>query len=56
MSIRLLILLVAVIPAVTLAGRSPLPPDINPITWNDLDADGQRIFDARMMPALTRGR
>mgnify|MGYP003694336841 CR=1 FL=1 len=56
MSSRLLILLAAVLPAVALEGQAPsLPPDINPVTLsrlppvnrNDLDAEGQRIFDAR---------
>jgi hypothetical protein len=61
MSIRLLVLLVAVLPAVALEGQAPLPPDINPVTLSrlppvtrsDLDAEGQRIFDAR--PAATPG-
>ena len=56
MSSRLLILIAAVLPAVALEGQAPsLPPDINPVTLsrlppvnrNDLDAEGQRIFDAR---------
>jgi 4-carboxymuconolactone decarboxylase len=56
MSPRLLILLAAVLPAVALEGQAPsLPPDINPVTLsrlppvnrNDLDTEGQRIFDAR---------
>jgi 4-carboxymuconolactone decarboxylase len=58
MSIRFLILLIAVIPAVTLDAQTPLPPDINPVTLsrlppvtrNDLDPDGQKIFDARTTP------
>ncbi len=55
MSTRLLIVLVAVLPAVALAGQAQLPPDINPVTLsrlppvtkNDLDAEGQRLLDAR---------
>jgi 4-carboxymuconolactone decarboxylase len=58
MSIRILILLIAVIPAVTLDAQTPLPPDINsvtlsrlpPVTRNDLDPEGQKIFDARTTP------
>jgi 4-carboxymuconolactone decarboxylase len=58
MSIRLSILLVAVLPAVALA-QTPLPPDINPVTLSrlppvtrgDLDAEGQRALDARTSPA-----
>ena len=55
MSVRLMILLVAVLPAVAVEGQAPLPPDINPVTLSrlppvtrsDLDAEGQRIWDAR---------
>jgi hypothetical protein len=55
MSIRLLILLVAMLPAVALEGQTSLPPDINPVTLSrlppvtrsDLDAEGQRLLDAR---------
>jgi 4-carboxymuconolactone decarboxylase len=59
MSIRLLIALVAAIPVVTLDGQqASLPPDINsvtlsrlpPIARSDLDAEGQRAFDARPNP------
>jgi 4-carboxymuconolactone decarboxylase len=58
MSIRVLILLIAAIPAVALDAQAPLPPDINPVTFsrlppvtrNDLDPDGQKIFDARTNP------
>jgi 4-carboxymuconolactone decarboxylase len=58
MSIRFLILLIGVIPAVTLDAQTPLPPDINPVTLsrlppvtrNDLDPEGQKIFDARTTP------
>jgi 4-carboxymuconolactone decarboxylase len=58
MSIRFLILLIAVIPTVTLDAQTPLPPDINPVTLsrlppvtrNDLDLEGQKIFDARTTP------
>ena len=55
MSIRMLVLLVTVLPAVALEGQAPLPPDINPVTLSrlppvtrsDLDAEGQRLLDAR---------
>jgi hypothetical protein len=55
MRTRLLILLVAALPAVTLSAQTPLPPDINPITLSrmppvtraDLDAEGQRLLDER---------
>jgi len=55
MSTRLLILLVAVLPAVALEGQTALPLDINPVTLSrlppvtrtDLDAEGQRMLDAR---------
>ena len=55
MKIRLLILLVAGLSTVTLEGQAPLPPDINPVTLSrlppvtrgDLDAEGQRLLDAR---------
>ena len=55
MSIRFLILLIAAIPAVTLAGQAPLPPDINPVTLSrlppvtpaDLDAEGQKLLAAQ---------
>src|SRR6478752_181592 len=63
MRIRLLILLVAVCPAVALQGQAPpqspaLPADINPVTLSrlppivrsELDAEGQRAFDARQNP------
>jgi 4-carboxymuconolactone decarboxylase len=58
MRIRLLIALVAAIPVVTLEGQAQMPPDINPVTLSrlppvtraDLDADGQRAFDARTTP------
>jgi 4-carboxymuconolactone decarboxylase len=59
MRIRLLILLVAAIPVVTLEGQQPpLPPDINPVTLSrmppvtrdDLDAESQKLFDARTNP------
>jgi hypothetical protein len=65
MSIRMLVLLVAVLPAVALEGQAPapapLPPDINPVTLSrlppvtrgDLDAEGQKLFDAR--PLATPG-
>lgn len=50
----ILILLVAVLPAVALEGQGSLPPDINPVmlsrlppvTRSDLDAAGQRLLDA----------
>jgi 4-carboxymuconolactone decarboxylase len=55
MRIRLLILLIAAIPAITLEGQAPLPPDINPVTLSrmppvtpaDLDAEGQKLLAAR---------
>jgi hypothetical protein len=55
MSIRPIILLVVLLSAVTMEGQAPLPPDINPVTLSrlppvtrsDLDAEGQRILDAR---------
>lgn len=58
MKIRLVILLVAALPAVALEAQTSLPPDINPVTLsrlppinrNDLDADGQRALDARATP------
>jgi hypothetical protein len=61
MSIRMLVLLVAVLPTITLEGQAPLPPDINPVTLSrlppvtrgDLDAEGQKLFDAR--PPATPG-
>ena len=54
MSIRMAILMAAFVPAVAVA-QNPLPPDINPITLsrlppvsrNDLDAEGQKLLDAR---------
>jgi len=54
MRIRLLILLTA-LTAVTLEAQTPLPPDINPVTLSrlppvtksDLDAEGQRLLEAR---------
>jgi hypothetical protein len=53
--IRLLILLVALVPSLALTAQTPLPPDINPVTLSrlppvtraDLDAEGQRLLDAR---------
>ena len=59
MKIRLSILLVAALPTVALEGQAPLPPDINPVTLSrlppvtrsDLDAEGQRLLDARTNPA-----
>ena len=59
MRIRLPILLVAMFPAIALAGQSSLPPDINPVTLSrlppvtrgELDAEGQRLLDARTNPA-----
>jgi 4-carboxymuconolactone decarboxylase len=58
MRIRLLVLLAAAIPIVTLEGQSSLPPDINPITLSrfapvtpaDLDAEGQQALAARANP------
>jgi hypothetical protein len=58
MSVRLSILLAAALPAAALA-QTPLPPDINPVTLSrlppvtrgDLDAEGQRLLDARTNPA-----
>ena len=55
MRIRLLILLVALVPSLALTAQTPLPPDINPVTLSrlppvtraDLDAEGQRLLDAR---------
>jgi hypothetical protein len=55
MSIRPLILLLAVLPAAPLLAQAPLPPDINPVTLSrlptvtpaDLDAEGQRLLAAR---------
>jgi 4-carboxymuconolactone decarboxylase len=55
MRMRVLILLVAAVPVVTLTGQAPLPPDINPITLSrmppvtpaDLDAEGQKLLAAR---------
>jgi hypothetical protein len=54
MSIRPLIVLLAVFPAATLLAQAPLPPDINPVTLSrlppvtpgDLDAEGQRLLAA----------
>jgi hypothetical protein len=61
MSIRLSILLAALLPVVALEGQTqaPLPPDINPVTLSrlppvtksDLDAEGQRLLEARTNPA-----
>jgi hypothetical protein len=61
MSIRLSILLAALLPVVALKGQTPtpLPSDINPVTLSrlppiargDLDAEGQRLLDARTNPA-----
>ena len=61
MRIRLSMLLVAVAPSFALAGQAPLPPDISPVslsrlppvTRDDLDAEGQKLFDTR--PAATPG-
>jgi hypothetical protein len=60
MSVRLSILLVALLPIAAVAGQtqSPLPPDINPVTLSrmppvtrtELDAEGQRLLDARTNP------
>jgi 4-carboxymuconolactone decarboxylase len=58
MSIRLLILLIVATPMVALDAQAPLPSDINPVTLsrlppvtrNDLDPEGQKIFDARTTP------
>jgi 4-carboxymuconolactone decarboxylase len=58
MRFRFLIALMAAVPVVALDGQAPLPPDINPVTLsrlapvtrNDLDPDGQKIFDARSTP------
>src|SRR5438093_13107842 len=55
MSIRLLILLIVAMPVVALDAQAPLPPDINPVTLsrlppvtkNDLDAEGQKLLEAR---------
>ena len=55
MRIRLLILLPALVPSLALTAQTPLPPDINPVTLFrlppvtrvDLDAEGQRLLDAR---------
>jgi 4-carboxymuconolactone decarboxylase len=57
MSIRLSMLLVAMLPAVA-AAQTPLPADVNPVTLsrlppvtkNDLDAEGQKALDARTNP------
>jgi hypothetical protein len=61
MSIRLSILLVVLLPAAAVEAQTPasLPPDINPVTLSrmppvtrgDLDAEGQRLLDARTNPA-----
>jgi hypothetical protein len=61
MSIRTSILLVALLPAAAASGQTqaPLPPDINPVTLSrlppvsktDLDAEGQRLLEARTNPA-----
>jgi len=58
MRFRFLILLAAAIPLVALDAQTPLPADINPVTLsrlppitrNDLDPEGQKIFDARTTP------
>jgi 4-carboxymuconolactone decarboxylase len=58
MRFRFLILLIAATPVVALKAQAPLPPDINPVTLsrlppvtrNDLDPEGQKIFDARTTP------
>jgi 4-carboxymuconolactone decarboxylase len=60
MSIRLSIVLVALLPVVALEAQTPtpLPPDINPVTLSrlppvargDLDAEGQKALDARANP------
>jgi len=54
MSIRILVLLITVLP-VALEGQAQLPPDINPVTLSrlppvtrsDLDAESQRLLEAR---------
>jgi hypothetical protein len=61
MSIRLSMLLVALLPVVSVEAQvqTPLPPDINPVTLsrlppvvkNELDAEGQGLLDARTNPA-----
>lgn len=61
MGIRMVVLLVAVLPAVALEAQAPLPPDINPVTLSrlppvtpsDLDAESQKLLDAR--PEATPG-
>jgi 4-carboxymuconolactone decarboxylase len=53
-----LILLIVAMPVVALDAQAPLPQDINPVTLsrlppvtrNDLDPEGQKIFDARTTP------
>ena len=55
MPIRFSILIVALLKAVDVAGQGQLPPDINPVTLSrlppvtrsDLDAESQRLLDAR---------
>ncbi len=65
MRFRFVLMLVAAIPTVGLVtldaqgGQAPLPSDINPITLSrmppvtreDLDAESQKLFDARTTPA-----
>lgn len=59
MRLRLLILIAAAIPVVSVVAQSPtLPPDINPVTLSrfgpvtpaDLDEEGQKILAARTNP------
>lgn len=55
MSIRSLVLLAVLLPAVVLDGQGSLPPDIHPVTLSrlppvtpaDLDAEGRRLLAAR---------
>jgi 4-carboxymuconolactone decarboxylase len=58
---RMLFLLVALLAGVAAeAQQPPLPPDINPVTLsrlppinrNELDAEGQKAFDARATPPM----
>ena len=58
MRFRFLIPPVVAIPVVALDAQTPLPSDVNPVTLsrlppitrNDLDPEGQKIFDARTTP------
>ena len=61
MPTRILFLLVLLLAAVAAdAQQPPLPPDINPVTLsrlppidrNELDAEGQKAFDARTTPPM----